>query len=147
MKNNKAFTVTELIVTTTLIFIMVALWVFIGRGHIKVAMLNEGRIFIDQIIDQERRYIAVNGVPFETGSYVTKSAPLFIDAKSSGYFSAFKVLYSIKKVSTSDSYLVTIMVKDSTENSDDAFNHVKITAVYSTTCENKDAISYTEEVK
>ncbi|MBQ3834793.1 MAG: hypothetical protein II816_04695 [Elusimicrobia bacterium] len=123
LKNNKAFTLTELIVTISMIITLVITWAFYGRGHVKVAMLNEGRLFADQIIAQEKNYFSNAGTFLSMSAYTTKAPALFIDAKTNKYFTAFKVAYGGDKK-------LTVIVKDTTNNDDNNFTDVKVTAVY-----------------
>ena len=109
MKNNKAFTLTEVIAVAAVIVVLAVVWAFYGRGHVKVAMMNEGRLFVDKIIAQERNYLSEHGSFKTEGSYTRYSKDLYIDARDNKYFSTFKIATSGSNVTV---FLKSVYDKD-----------------------------------
>ena len=91
IKSNKGFTFLEVMVVVVIIAILAGAWFFTGKGHVRIAMANEGRVLVDKIIAQERDYIIRNSEFFVTGSNKIEFSPaLKVDARSNKYFKTFK---------------------------------------------------------
>ncbi len=130
LKNRKAFTLTELIVTIAVMVVLVVTWAFYGRGHVKFAMMNEGRLFIDKIVAQEKMYFNDHGAFLDTG-YVTSSDPLYINVKENKYFTKFKAW----RVDSNKNLLITL-------NGDTTAN----CAMFGKYTSSDDSVAYTENI-
>ena len=98
MKSNvKGFTFIEVMVVVVIIAVLAGAWFFSGRGHLKIAMANEGRALIDKIVAQEKIY-RVQKTEFyltkDGGEYINKdsSKELKVDTKQNKYFKTFKII-------------------------------------------------------
>ena len=92
IKSKKGFTFIEVIVVIVIVAVLAASWFFTGKGHVKIAMTNEGRVLMDKIIAQERDYIIRNSEFFVTGNNkIEFSQALKVDARQNKYFKTFKV--------------------------------------------------------
>ncbi len=128
--NNKAFTLTELIVTIAVMIVLVVTWAFYGRGHVKFAMMNEGRLFVDKIVAQEKNYLSENGVYRTENNYTVFSPLLYIDTRENKYFSSFRI--------TTSGNNVTIFLRSVNVNNADA-----IVATYLGA---NDTVTFTENI-
>lgn len=132
LKNNKAFTLPEIIATITIIILLTVVWHYYGRGFSKGAMTNEGRVFIEKVLAQEKLYRSDNGEFWKPSNsdFVDKVAPLFIDTRTNKYYTGFKIV--VNNTNTP----LTIIAAGSSVGS--------ITGVYDKTNDN---ISFTEAIE
>jgi prepilin-type N-terminal cleavage/methylation domain-containing protein len=140
IKSNKGFTFIEVIVVIVIVAILAASWFFTGKGHVKIAMTNEGRALIDKIVAQEKIYMVQKSSFFLTkeGSSYKKtdsSKELKIDTKQNKYFKAFMI------VEDKDNDGIQVIVYPADEDSD--LRGVTITGSYSL---GSDQIEYTENL-
>ena len=80
-------------VVIIIIGICVLIWGFYSRKHTKVAMMTEGKMFIEKIVAQEKDYYASKGFFYEqtgTGT-LSSSDDLFINTNQNKYFKTFRV--------------------------------------------------------
>ncbi len=116
---NKAFTLTEMVVTIAVIITLAVVWAFYGRGHVKYAMMNEGRLFIEKIVAQEREYFNEHGNFKTESNYTPYSKDLYIDTKENKYFSAFKI-----ENNTSEGGKIIVSLSSFSDNNSEAMKGV-----------------------
>lgn len=97
IKSNKGFTFIEVIVVIVIVAVLAASWFFTGKGHVKIAMTNEGRALIDKIVAQEKIYRVQKSAFFltkvgSTYKKVDSSKELKVDTKQNKYFKTFKII-------------------------------------------------------
>lgn len=91
IKSCKGFTFIEVMVVIVIISILAVAWFFTGRGHVKIAMTNEGRALIDKIVAQEKIY-RVQRSDFFLTDRVEFSRELKVDARQNKYFKEFEIV-------------------------------------------------------
>ena len=97
--NNLGISLVEAMVVIVIIGVLLLIWKFISSGHIKIAIVNEGRTFVEKVIAQERMYRANKGEFLTTatptyGYQVNNSANsdiLMINTHDNRYFKQFTV--------------------------------------------------------
>lgn len=80
----------EVMVVIVIIGITLLIWKFASSGHVKLAIVNEGRTFIEKIVAQERIYRANYG-NFATGTNITKETAIDINTNDNKYFKRFTI--------------------------------------------------------
>ncbi len=138
IKFNKGFTFLEVMVVVVIIAILAGAWFFTGKGHVKVAMTNEGRALIDKIVAQEKIYRVQKSAFFLTkeGSTYKKidsSKELKIDTLQNKYFKTFKV------VENADKKGIQVIVYPADDDAD--LSGVSLTGIYKL---DSDEINYVE---
>ena len=83
----------EVMVVIIIIGITLLIWKFASSGHVKLAIVNEGRTFIEKVVAQEKMYRAGKGNgSFKTISTATKvDNDIMINTYDNKYFLTFKV--------------------------------------------------------
>lgn len=91
--NNKGFSLVESVLVIIIFSIIVLIWGFYGRDHMKIAMMNEGRMLIEKIVGQEKMYMSEKGSFIKTpgDNPVNKMDELFIDTRTNKYYKTFKI--------------------------------------------------------
>ena len=110
LSNNKGFTLIEAIVVIIIFAIVVLIWGFYGRDNIKLAMMNEAKMFIGKIVAQEKIYFSNKGAFLKTpgDGAVSKMDELFLDTRSNKYYKTFKITTEIQSI-TSTSYKTPVL--------------------------------------
>ena len=91
--NKSGVSLMEVMVVIIIIGITLLIWKFASSGHVKLAIVNEGRTFIEKVVAQERMYRAGKG----NGSFKTISTAtnvdndIMINTYDNKYFLTFKV--------------------------------------------------------
>ncbi|MFA7073793.1 MAG: prepilin-type N-terminal cleavage/methylation domain-containing protein [Endomicrobiaceae bacterium] len=92
--NNYGVSLIECIIVIIIISILVLLWGFYGRDHMRIAITNEGHMFIEKVIAQEKMYRIRESAYLPVVSSVTASEELDIDTFHNKYFKTFTVTVS-----------------------------------------------------
>lgn len=92
--NNYGVSLIECIIVVIIISILVLLWGFYGGDHVRIAITNEGHMFIEKIISQEKMYRARKSAYLPIVSTTTTSSELNIDTNQNKYFKTFNVTVS-----------------------------------------------------
>ncbi len=83
----------EVMVVIIIIGITLLIWKFASSGHVKLAIVNEGRTFIEKVVAQEKMYRAGKGngsfKPISTATKVDND--IMINTYDNKYFLTFKV--------------------------------------------------------
>jgi len=88
--NNFGISLMECMIVIIIIGIMLLIWRFTSRGHIRIAIANEGRAFVEKVVAQERIYRA-NHSNFDFFSTTRENSKLNINTNDNKYFSTFSV--------------------------------------------------------
>jgi prepilin-type N-terminal cleavage/methylation domain-containing protein len=141
MKSNvKGFTFIEVIVVIVIIAILASAWFFTGRGHLKIAMANEGRALIDKIVAQEKIYRVQKSDFFLTTERVEFSKDLKIDARQNKYFKEFEIVRT-KNASGTAETMEGVQVIVYPEENDADLSGVSLTGIYKL---DSDVVNYVE---
>lgn len=92
--NNRGVSLIECMVVVIIISVLVLLWGFYGGDHMRIAITNEGHMFIEKIIAQEKMYRIRKSAYFPIVSSTTASTELNIDTNQNKYFKYFTVTVS-----------------------------------------------------
>ena len=138
IKSSKGFTFLEVMVVVVIIAILAGAWFFTGKGHVKIAMANEGRALIDKIVAQEKIY-RVQKSDFFLTDRVEFSKDLKIDARQNKYFKEFKIVRTKNSSGTETRDGVQVIVYP--EGSDVDLSGVSLTGIYKL---DSDAVNYVE---
>lgn len=92
--NNHGVSFIECIIVIIIISILVLLWGFYGGDHMRIAITNEGHMFIEKVIAQEKMYRIRESAYLPIVSSVTASEDLDIDTFHNKYFKTFTVTVS-----------------------------------------------------
>ena len=92
--NNQGVSLMECIIVVIIIAVLILLWGFYGGDHIRIAITNEGHMFIEKIISQEKMYRVRKSSYLPIVSTTTSSVELNIDANQNKYFKTFNVTVS-----------------------------------------------------
>jgi prepilin-type N-terminal cleavage/methylation domain-containing protein len=112
LSNGKGFTLIEAIIVIILFAVIVLIWGFYGRDHVKIAMMNEARMFIEKIVAQERIYFSNKGTFIKTpgDGAVSKMDEIFIDTRSNKYYKTFKIIIGTETVGSDKTATLKIFV-------------------------------------
>ena len=141
IKSNKGFTFIEVIVVIVIVAVLAASWFFTGKGHVNIAMTNEGRALIDKIVAQEKIYRVQKSAFFltkvgSTYKKVDSSKELKIDTTQNKYFKTFKV------IENEDKKGIQVIVYP--EDDDTDLSGSSVTGIYNL---ESDQIQYVEDLK
>jgi Tfp pilus assembly protein PilE len=95
--NNLGISLMECMIVIIIIGIMLLIWRFTSKGHIQIAISNEGYAFIEKVVSQERMYSA-NHAGFLAVAKASKSNDLKINTYDNKYFSDFSVELTTKGI-------------------------------------------------
>lgn len=88
--NNLGISLMECMVVIIIIGIMLLIWRFTSKGHIQIAISNEGYAFIEKVVAQERIY-RTHHAGFLSVAKTAISNELNINTYDNKYFSNFSV--------------------------------------------------------
>lgn len=88
--NNLGISLMECMIVIIIIGVMLLIWRFTSKGHIQIAISNEGYTFIEKVVAQERIY-RTNHAGFLSVAKTAKSNELNINTYDNKYFSDFSV--------------------------------------------------------
>ena len=89
--NNKGFSLIECLVAIIIITVVVLIWGFYGADHVRIAISNEGRMFIGQVVAQEKLYLAEKSEFWVSAGIINDSDELNLNTIQNKYFKTFKV--------------------------------------------------------
>lgn len=89
--NNNGFSLMECLVAIIIISVVVLIWGFYGSDHVRIAISNEGRMFINQVVAQERLYLAEKSEFWVSTGIINDSDELNLNTIQNKYFKTFKV--------------------------------------------------------
>ncbi len=114
--NNKGFTLIEAVVVIVIFSIVVLMWRFYSRDNVKIAMMNEGKMFIEKIVAQEKFYMSEKGTFIKSPgtSAVSKMDELFLDTRSNKYYKTFKIDFTVVSGTTKSHKLTINLYPDKT---------------------------------
>ena len=131
-KNSKGFSFLELSVAVIIMSILVVIWGFSGGGDIKRSMLTEAKMFIEQVVGQEKIYLAQKSEFWVSPSTITFSDGLRIGTVQNKYFKTFKIS------SSSAGSVLTIEVYGSDSHS----NKVMVRGIWNSTVASDNKIDF-----
>ena len=110
ISNNKGFTLIEAVVVIVIFSIVVLIWRFYSRDSVKLAMMNEGKMFVEKIVAQEKFYMSEKGAFIKSPgtSAVSRMEELFLDTRSNKYYKSFKIELASAGSGTNKSHKLTI---------------------------------------
>lgn len=132
--NNKGFSFVELVVVIVIVSVVIVIWGFTGGNDVKRSMLTEGKMFIEQVIAQERLYLAEKSEFWVSVGTVTVADALNISTLQNKYFKVFKVSSSTAadiltiEVYSTESHTNKVMIRgvwNSTISSDNKVDFYK----------------------
>lgn len=88
--NNLGISLMECMIVIIIIGVMLLIWRFSSKNHIRIAIANEGRAFVEKVVAQERIY-RTNHAGFLPVAKTAKNADLKINTYDNKYFSKFSV--------------------------------------------------------
>ena len=86
--NNLGISLMECMIVIIIIGVMLLIWRFSSKNHIRIAIANEGRAFVEKVVAQERIY-RTNHAGFLPVAKTAKNADLKINTYDNKYFSKF----------------------------------------------------------
>lgn len=81
----------EAMVVIVIIAVLLLVWKFVSNGHIKIAMINEGRAFVEKVVAQERMYRTQHNSFKEISSPASNDTDIMINTYDNKYFKTFTV--------------------------------------------------------
>ena len=88
--NKLGVSLMEVMVVIVIIGITLLIWKFSSKGHVKLAIVNEGRMFVEKVVAQEKMYRARTG-GFKAISNSNNDIDIMINTHDNKYFKTFNV--------------------------------------------------------
>jgi len=96
--NKFGISLMEAMVVIVIIAILLLVWKFSSGGHIKIAIVNEGRMFVEKVVAQEKMYRTNHG-SFKAISSTNKNDDIMINTYDNKYFKNFVVATTANGIS------------------------------------------------